>query len=1128
VGTVGPRFLLLGPVQVIDGDGIAPRHRAVLAYLLLHAGRVIPMERLIDAMWGYEQPDTARSQIHAAITALRRAGVRDVLQTRPGGYLADARTDVHEFDDLVAAGRLREALGLWRGEALAGVHAHYATSARALLDDRRLAAVEQLMERELAAGEHVRILDELAAHVAAHPLRERLAGQLVLALHRSGRQADALAAARAYRSLLAEEQGLDPGPAFTEVERSVLAGALPGRGRSFLPYDVPDFAGRDEELSRLVADGGSNVITIDGMAGVGKTTLAVHAAHRLAERFPDGRFFVDLTGQDAAAALEALLRQAEINDIPRTLIDRSALWRAEMAERRAIVVLDNAADGAHVRPLLPGATGSLLLITSRRRLVDLDGARALSMDVLAADDAAALFGGIVGERAAAEPAAVHDVLELCGRLPLALRLAAARLQHRPRWTVSYLAGRLRLADLATPERSVAAAFTVSYEHLEPAEQRMFRLLGLAPGRDIEPHAAAALAGVPVADAEDLLESLLDTHMLIQREPGRYTMHDLLREHARTLAAGDGTARGNGLGDRDGTARGDGMAGDDGMARGDGTARGDGMAGDDGVAGGVGMAGGDEAVMRLLVHYLHRSRSAVRQLYPGNIGDRPGLPPELTPIVPVAGPEEAIDWLDAERGNIIATVVHGPRVCVGHLAHALRPYLDRQAHHDDAVTLHTVALQRSRANGDADVAGRALADLAWTHGRRGDYEKAASFAAEALDVAADEFPRSLAMHTLGDVAWRHRDTERAEACLKEALDLARLAGDRSREGFVLGDLGMILDRAGRHDEARRHLDLALALHRKDGNPLGEARVLNQIGLLLRHQGRPSEAVSRHRDAADVYRAMGNRSDLAAAHNGLGEALLASGTAFGSAAAGLGMVPDAAMAGGKTAADLAVAEHERALELAVPARNRPEEARARQGLAAAYLHRGEWELAAQQAESARLLHVSLSVPEAEDARLLGLLAQAPRPPDDPPVRGAAEDEIAAVAARCPVRLPESYVSWLRFCNGSAAGPGGIFGTGTVLETFEIFPGWAELGRIPVASDGCGNYYVLDAASGAVYFADTMEGDDFSYLVGSDLPHFLRFLLSRETGVRGWPFDSGFVTGLDPAILRVGPPELLPWSA
>ncbi|MDI6102083.1 BTAD domain-containing putative transcriptional regulator [Actinoplanes sp. NEAU-A12] len=932
------RFRLLGPVQITDDGvpvpGIAPRHRAVLAYLLLHAGRVIPMERLIDAMWGYDQPDTARSQIHAAITALRRAGARDVLQTRPGGYLADARTDVHEFDDLVAAGQLREALGLWRGEALADVHAHYVASSRALLDDRRLAVVERLMESALEAGQHDGVLDELAAHVAANPLRERLAGQLVLALHRSGRQADALAAARAYRSVLAEEQGLDPGPAFAEVEKAVLAGMPSGRGRSFLPYDVPDFTGRADELSRLVTGGQSKVITIDGMAGVGKTTLAVHAAHRLADRFPGGQFFIDLRAHEPLSALETLLRQAGINDMPPGLAERSALWRAELSARRAVVVIDNAADGAHVRPLLPGATESLLLITSRRRLVDLDGARALSMEVLPAGDATALFAGIVGERAAAEPEAVREVLELCGHLPLAIRIAGARLQHRPRWTVSYLAGRLRLADLATSERSVAAAFTVSYEQLDPAEQRMFRLLGPAPGRDIEPHAAAALADLPVPEAEDLLENLLDAHMLVQREPGRYTMHDLLREHARSLGAEDG------------------------------------------------------AVMRLLVHYLHRSRSAVRQLYPGNIGDRPGLPPVLTPIEPVHGPGEAIDWLDAERGNIIATVVHGPQVCVGHLAHALRPYLDRQAHHDDAVVLHGTALQRSRLNGDRDVESRALADLAWTHWRRGDYEQAASFAGQALAVASDEFPRSLALHTLGDVAWRHRDGAQAEQHLKEALDLARIAGDRAREGFVLGDLGMILDQLGRYDEARRHLDLALALHRKDGNPLGEARVLNQIGLLLRHQGRPSEALPRHREAGDLYRAMGNRSDEAAAFNGLGEAALAAG--------------DAARA---------VAEHETARALASAARNRPEEARACHGLARALLTRGsaagrepavaDRASAVEQALAAERLYRELGVPEADEARQLALQARAPD--DDAAVRLVTGDRHGEQAQQQSQRRP-----------------------------------------------------------------------------------------------------------------------------
>ena len=907
------RFTLLGPVQVIAaGDavpGIAPRHRAVLAYLLLNAGRVISMAKLIDAIWGYDQPDTARSQIHAAITALRRAlrgvGADHLLETRPGGYLAlpePGQLDVQHFAELVAAGRFREALGLWHGDALADVHASYAQGARALLDDRRLTAVERLMAAELDAGRHSQVLDELADQVAARPLRERLVGQLVLALHRSGRQADALAAARSFRTALAEEQGLDPGSAFVELERAVLA--LKDKTRSsFLPYDIPDFAGRAAELEGLVSGHRQTIVTIDGMAGVGKTTLAVRAAHRLADRFPDGQLFIDLRahtgGVDplpAAAALEVLLRQLGVTDIPPALAERSARWRAELARRRIIAVLDNAADGEHVRPLLPGGSESLLLITSRRRLIDLDGAHALSVEMLASDDAVALFESIVGERATDEPQAVGEVLELCGYLPLAIRISAARLQHRPRWTVAYLAGRLhderrRLAELATSERSVAAAFTVSYEQLGAAEQRMFRLLGLAPGRDIEPHAAAALAGVSVFEAEETLEGLLDAHMLLQREPRRYTLHDLLREHARSLAEDDG------------------------------------------------------ALIRLLVHYLHRSRSAVGQLFPHSVGDRPGLPAPSTPVEPISGSTEAIGWLDAERTNIIATVTHGPNVCVGHLALALRPFLDRQAHHDDAVTLHTTALHRSRALGDPIVEGRALADLAWTYWRLGDYERSETLAHQALAICEDTYERSLALNALGNVAWRRRESAKAEQYLKQALDLTRIAGDWSREGFVLGDLGMILDQLGRHEEARRHLDLALALHRKEGNPLGEARVLNHLGSVLRHQGKAEEALARHRQAGELYRAMGNSSDEASAFNGLGEAALSLG--------------DPARA---------IDEHAAALALAGRAGNRPERARAHEGLARAHLSLGQDDRAGEHGRLALRLYEEFGVPETDEVRAL----------------------------------------------------------------------------------------------------------------------------------------------------------------
>jgi DNA-binding SARP family transcriptional activator/tetratricopeptide (TPR) repeat protein len=914
------RFTLLGPIQmIVDGEpltGIAPRHRAVLAYLLLNAGRVISIERLIDAMWGYDRPDTARSQIHASITAIRKvlrgAGAVRLLETRAGGYVAQpepGQVDAQEFTELVAAGELRKALDLWSGEALEDVHAHYVTGVRELWNDRRLSAYERLVEGELAAGRHGDLLDELAAQVTADPLREKLNGHLVLALHRAGRQADALAAARSYRTALADEQGLDPGHAFTELEQAVLAddpalrladaapvSSGPPRRSTFLPYDIPDFSGRTAELERLVGEHhGSAVVTIDGMAGIGKTTLAVHVAHRLAARHPDGQLFIDLQAHtagrapiDAAAALEALLRQLGVpaDRIPVTLVERSALWRAELAGRRVLAVLDNAFDAEHVRPLLPGHSDTLVLITSRRRLVDLDGAHALSVDVLGEEDAAELFERIVGERAHHEPNAVREVLRLCGHLPLAIRISAARLQHRPRWTVSYLAGRLqdhrRLLD------GVSAAFALSYEQLDEAEQRMFRLLGLAPGRDIDPYGAAALAGIAQDEAEELLEGLLDAHMLLQLEPGRYTFHDLLREHARSLAEDD------------------------------------------------------DAVLRLLTYYLHRSRAAMDQLFPDSLSQREGIPQPTAPIAPIRDAEQAIAWLDTERSNIIATAVHGPEICLGMLALTMRPYLDRQAHHDDALTLHTLALQRSRKLGHLhrEFEERALADLAWTYWRLGEYEQAEEHAHQALEACEQADQRARALLTLGNVALRRRQDTQAEQYLKQALDLTRIGADTWGEAHVLGILALVLDRADRPEGARRHLDLALALHRKVGNPAGEAAILNHLGVVLRHQGELAQARTRHEQAAAVYRKLGNTTDEAAALNGLAEA-----------------ADDPARA---------IEEHTAALALADLTRNRPEQARAHDGLARAHLALGHSEQACEDGRLALGLYGELGVPEAEEVR------------------------------------------------------------------------------------------------------------------------------------------------------------------
>jgi DNA-binding SARP family transcriptional activator/tetratricopeptide (TPR) repeat protein len=998
---LGVRFTVLGTVEALDGDRpvsrLTPRHRAVLGYLLVNARRPVSADRIIEAVWGIDQPDTARAQVHAALTAIRRAlrgtDAADSIQTTDAGYrirpASPGGLDLDDFTELTAAaGRraaadpggavadLRAALALWSGEALADVQGDYVLDARARLEDRRLAAVERMAELEIGRGRHDEVLDELAGQVAAHPLRERLVGQLVLARYRAGRQADALAAARAYRTVLAEQQGLDPGRAFTELEQGVLrgdplAGGGPPKGKqpqtpevlsvsrvptvpaepehpapqdtgpaeaagpskpvrwNFLPYDIPDFAGRTAELEHLapapaaLGEPIGRVVTIDGMAGIGKTALAVRAAHRLADRFPDGQLFIDLHAHTAGhapvtvgAALEVLLRQIGVpaDRVPASTADRSALWRVRLAERRVVAVLDNAVDANQVRPLLPGSSSSVLIVTSRRRLVDLDGARALSMDLLPPADAVALFGSIVGERADAEPLAVLDVLQLCGFLPLAVRIAAARLHHRPRWTVAYLAGRLRderrrLTELSTADRGVAAAFALSYRQLTGEQRAMFRLLGLDPGRDIAPEAAAALAGTDRFEAEDLLEELLDAHMLTQQEPGRYGFHDLLREHA--LA----------------TAEAEVEAGDQRAAR-----------------------------RRLRTYYLSTARAAVDVLFPYSVGLRPriadegdGVSPSLADPVPEFDEPEAAVWLAAERANLLAVALHAVDDAPDYTSLAaaiMRPYLDGDSHHDEAVALHTAALRASHGCGDRHAEVHARTNLGWSLWRQGHYEPAERHSAAALELArevGDRYEQARAANTLGNVALRRRDPEGACDFFEQALALARETGNRVGEAHVLGNLAEALEHAGRGEDAPGHLGAALALHRELGNRRGEALVLDKLGLLHRKRGEYDLAEARHRESADLYREIGNRSDEATARNGGAESALAAGDP-----------------------QRAVTEHQAALTLARETGNRPQEARAHDGLARAHRARGDLTAARRAAQDALGCYTALAVPEADDIR------------------------------------------------------------------------------------------------------------------------------------------------------------------
>ncbi|WP_327280888.1 MULTISPECIES: tetratricopeptide repeat protein [unclassified Streptomyces] len=971
------RFTILGPVETLapgpESPGLAPRHRAVLAYLLLHAGVAISTDRLVDAMWGPLPPDSARAQIQTTIAAIRRmlraSGADRMLSTQPAGYVIapePGQLDLHEFTSLIAkapatsddpldtVGQIRTALALWRGEPLADITAHYVQGARARLNGQRLTAVERLADLELSLGRHDDVIDELTVHAAANPLRERLCCQLMLALHRAGRQADALQVARDFRATLAEEQGLDPGHAFSKLEQDILrdepalqppAAAPPKTRRvNFLPFDVPDFTGREGELDGLTRlwtsnnSGSVTIAAIDGMAGVGKTTLAVHAGHRLADHFPDGQLFVDLqahtAGQeplDVGAALEILLGQIGVPaaQVPASAADRAALWRSELSGRRVVAVLDNALGADQVRQLLPGASRTLVLVTSRRRLTDLDGAHALSVEVLPATDSVELFTAIVGERAAAEPLAVLDVLQLCGFLPLAVRIAAARLHHRPRWTVEYLAARLRdqrrrLSELATSERGVAAAFTLSYQQLTADQQRMFRLLGLQPGRDIGAEAAAALAGLPSEEAETLLEDLLDAHVLAQHQPGRYTFHDLLREHALATAATQEPSD---------------------VQR--------------------------DAVGRLFHHYLHTASTAVDHLYPEGKSRRPRIPAPTTEPSFLLDEAEAIAWLDGERANLMAvarhTADHDWLPYPSQLAATLHRYLLGHAHQADALDLHGLALRTSRRSGDTAAEARTLLDLGevhyWWHGA---YEQAAECYLRALNLSrdvGDQGAAARALQNLGTLHSRRREYDRAHDHCRQSLALFRELGDRAGEARSLTELGIIHERRGRFEDAHDHHRQALQLHRENGSRIGEIVVLNNIGLLYQRQGHYDEARHRHHDALQLSRSFDFPGDEAESLNALAEAARSMG--------------DLARA---------AAEHDTALTLAREFSYLPEQARAHAGLAHVHRDLGRIGGAHDHARQAFDLYTALAVPEAEEIRtFITDLPPAPDGPEPPETTG-----------------------------------------------------------------------------------------------------------------------------------------------
>lgn len=572
-----------------------PRQRAVLALLALEAGRAVSVERLIEGLWGERAPTGARGMVQGYVSRLRpalaRAGV--TIAYYPRGYLlvlAAEQVDVHEFriavarartmetDEAQAAG-LRRALTLWRGEPLTGVSGGgLLDRLRDALGEERLAITEECLNVETRAGRHAGLVPELTALVAEHPFREGLVGLLMLALCRAGRRVHALEQYERTRRRLLEELGLDPGPELLQLRQRILRGTVftvrsPGLSApagteaevfaevSAVPAQLPpkpgQFTGRAAELGLLdaVATGGDpvGIAMITGAGGVGKTALALHWGHRIRSRFPDGQLYVNLHGHSPERPLrpiEALgqfLRGLGVpaERVPAAEEEASAAYRSLLADRRILVILDDAGSEEQIRPLLPGGRRCAAVITSRDRLAGLvarDGAVPVPLGMLAPDEAGTLFGRLLGvERLAAEREAARELARVCGYLPLALRIAAAGVLGRPGAGIAGQVRRLtvtRLSSLAVvgdPHAAVRGAFDLSYHRLDPPSRRLFRLLGLIPGPTFTTEAAAALSGAPLAETDHLLCRLAAAHLVEEGEPGRYTFHDLMREYARERA-----------------------------------------------------------------------------------------------------------------------------------------------------------------------------------------------------------------------------------------------------------------------------------------------------------------------------------------------------------------------------------------------------------------------------------------------------------------------------------------------------------------------------------------------------------------------------------------------------------------
>jgi DNA-binding SARP family transcriptional activator len=908
------RFRLLGPVEVRAGEdwrGIgAPKWRSVLAALLIHPGQIVSADTLIGELWRDEPPARAANLVSIYVLRLRRL-MDDpdghLLVTRSPGYLlrvAGDDTDALLFEAMVrdgrrafaagdpegVASRLTEALGLWYGRPLADVPPTPLVEAEAeRLSELRLGADELRITAELALGGHEQAVADLRRLLADHPLREGLWLLLMRALDGAGRHAEALEAYGQARDAISGQLGVDPGAELRQLHADLLAkdtapaGVItagvvsppaepapeprPARGTkraasgpAQLPADIADFTGRDEQVKRLSDllsgtgasgdPGAVRIAVVAGSGGLGKTSLAVHAAHRVRRRFPDGQLYVDLLGATAAPLLPGdvlarFLRDLGVDgrDIPVDEDERAARYRTTLARRRMLVVLDNARDAAQVRPLLPGSASSAVLVTTRSRMPDLASTKLVDLNVLDDDEALKLFVKVVGEeRAAAEPEAAAELLDACAGLPLAIRICAARLVTRSGWTIRAMAGRLtdehrRLDEMRAGDLAVRASFEVSFTSLPPNTDKQgidpalaFRLLGLWQGPSISAAAAAALFGVPQYSAEDALELLVDTHLLESVTTDRYRFHDLLRVYAAERAEADLPA-----------------------------------------------AERDAAVTRLLTWYMRTADAAATAVAPRRYNvPLAAAADDDAPPLGFSAAEEALAWYDDERANLVAATRQaagsGLHEIAWRLPAPLFQMFNSRGNWADCIATHRMALESARQAGDRQ-------GEAWILNNLGDalgftrHSEGIDCLEQSLAVRreiGDRMGEAQAANNLADAYhWLGR-TDEALALYRRALELNREVSDQFGEGIALVNLGWMLVDLTRAEEAVDYLLQAQRTFAGIDYADGVGYALHILGRCYLLLGRDADALECLQRALASHRATGNRPRQAATLRSIGTA------------------------------------------------------------------------------------------------------------------------------------------------------------------------------------------------------------------------------------------------------------------